>query len=149
MAPTKRETAKSNKTKEKRLHKARGVKKRHVPHALQPVHKVHHRNARERTRIHAVNDEFARLRSLLPYEKKTRVPKEDIIRLAVTYIQNLQDMIHSHDANGSQCNHHQDTDENHSYTHDGEEDIVKSRVSQWVQQHATSDVKVGIKHYYT
>ena len=91
--------------------KQKEMKKRHIPHAMQPPHKVSWRNSRERTRIHAVNDEFARLRRLLPYEKKTRVPKEDIIRLAVIYIKELRSMVVEHDAqccNGTQCTHHKE-----------------------------------------
>ena len=70
----------------------------YVPHRFISPHKVERRNARERARSNKIVKEFQRLRRLLPFKKKTRVPKEDILRLAVQYIRHLERMIEIHDA---------------------------------------------------
>ena len=69
----------------------------YVPHRFLSPRKVDRRNARERARSNKIVKEFQRLRRLLPF-KKTRVPKEDILRLAVQYIRHLESMIEIHDA---------------------------------------------------
>ena len=70
----------------------------YVPHRFLSPRKVERRNARERARSNKIVKEFQRLRRLLPFKKKTRVPKEDILRLTVQYIHHLESMIEIHDA---------------------------------------------------
>ena len=43
---------------------------KHVPHSAKPPQVVAKRNARERKRVHAVNQAFVRLRKVLPFENK-------------------------------------------------------------------------------
>ena len=43
---------------------------RHVPHSKKPPQVVAKRNARERKRVHAVNQAFLRLRRTLPMSNK-------------------------------------------------------------------------------
>lgn len=73
-------------------------KSRHVPHCLQPVKTVAKRNARERGRIQTVNQQFVELRKLLPLKRKKRIAKEKILKLAMTYIEELRRMIDEDDA---------------------------------------------------
>ncbi len=73
-------------------------RRRHVPHNQQERSKVQRRNERERQRIQAVNGEFVRLRKLLPYGNSTkRVSKEDILKYAIHYIEELSRLISEHD----------------------------------------------------
>ena len=43
---------------------------KHVPHREKPPHLVERRNARERRRVEAVNNAFARLRKCVPLENR-------------------------------------------------------------------------------
>ncbi|GFS17330.1 achaete-scute-like protein [Elysia marginata] len=71
---------------------------KHVPHCLKPAHLVAKRNARERTRVQAVNSAFGKLRKHVPYETKhKRLSKVKTLRLAIEYIHHLQEMLHNHD----------------------------------------------------
>ena len=70
----------------------------YVPHRFLSPQNVERRNARERARSNKIVKEFQRLRRLLPFKKKTRVPKEDILLLAVQYIRHLERVIEIHDA---------------------------------------------------
>ena len=45
---------------------------KHVPHSDKPPQVVAKRNARERKRVHAVNQAFIRLRKVLPFENKVQ-----------------------------------------------------------------------------
>ena len=45
---------------------------KHVPHSDKPPQVVAKRNARERKRVHAVNQAFVRLRKVLPFENKVQ-----------------------------------------------------------------------------
>ena len=45
---------------------------KHVPHCEKPPQVVAKRNARERRRVHAVNQAFIRLRKAIPFENKVR-----------------------------------------------------------------------------
>ena len=76
---------------------------RHIPHSELPPEIVEKRNERERLRVTAVNGEFRRLQRLLPTiaHRTRRVSKERILRLAVTYIQNLRLMIDAADGETS------------------------------------------------
>ena len=53
------------------------------------------RNARERRRVHAVNQAFLRLRKAIPFENKRgkRVSKVRVLQKAIDYINNLHDMV--------------------------------------------------------
>ncbi|GFN93730.1 achaete-scute-like protein [Plakobranchus ocellatus] len=71
---------------------------KHVPHCLKPAHLVAKRNARERTRVQAVNSAFGKLRKHVPYEAKhKRLSKVKTLRLAIDYIQHLQTILQDHD----------------------------------------------------
>ncbi|KAK7501087.1 hypothetical protein BaRGS_00007572, partial [Batillaria attramentaria] len=79
---------------------------KHVPHALKPVHLVAKRNARERRRVQAVNSAFIRLRKHVPYEPRhKRLSKVKTLRVAITYISHLQDLIRDHDRRSSHLHH--------------------------------------------
>ena len=43
---------------------------KHIPHSEKPPQIVEKRNARERKRVHAVNQAFIRLRKVIPFENK-------------------------------------------------------------------------------
>ena len=73
----------------------------HVPHKERPTELVHRRNARERNRVHAVNDAYRSLCSRLPVEYRYRgtrsvLPKVDIIKGAIDYIQYLSNILEGH-----------------------------------------------------
>ncbi|XP_025098598.1 uncharacterized protein LOC112566580 isoform X3 [Pomacea canaliculata] len=86
---------------------------KHVPHALKPVHLVAKRNARERRRVQAVNSAFVRLRKHVPYEPRhKRLSKVKTLRVAISYIAHLQDLIREHDRRVASCHHH------HHHHHD-------------------------------
>ena len=54
----------------KQLNKKRKKGYIHVPHSEKPPQIVEKRNARERKRVHAVNQAFLRLRKALPMSNK-------------------------------------------------------------------------------
>ncbi|KFM60513.1 Achaete-scute-like protein, partial [Stegodyphus mimosarum] len=57
---------------------------------------IRRRNERERQRVRNVNDGFERLKSHLPIsskDKDKRLSKVEILRMAIRYIRNLQDML--------------------------------------------------------
>ena len=59
---------------------------------------VAHCNARERRRVQAVNSAFSYLRNHVPYgPRNKRLSKVKTLQLAIKYIQQLQDMITTHD----------------------------------------------------
>lgn len=64
---------------------------------------IRRRNARERERVRAVNEEFERLKAHLPLAEKNRrrVSKVDILRMARDYILALDDLLKSADAAGT------------------------------------------------
>ena len=94
---------------------------KHVPHSDKPPQVVAKRNARERKRVHAVNQAFIRLRKVLPFENKVqpkllhtllrkinqisilhfqrgkRISKVRVLQRAIDYINNLHDMVLDHD----------------------------------------------------
>ncbi|XP_059142085.1 helix-loop-helix protein 4-like [Physella acuta] len=71
---------------------------KHVPHSLKPAHLVAKRNARERSRVQAVNLAFSRLRKHVPFEPRhKRLSKVKTLRVAIDYIQHLQQLIDRHD----------------------------------------------------
>lgn len=71
---------------------------KHVPHSLKPAHLVAKRNARERSRVQAVNSAFTRLRKHVPFEPRhKRLSKVKTLRVAIEYIQHLQQLIDRHD----------------------------------------------------
>jgi hypothetical protein len=45
---------------------------KHVPHCDKPPQVVAKRNARERRRVHAVNQAFVRLRKAIPFDNKVK-----------------------------------------------------------------------------
>ena len=81
--------------------KPRRHRSKHIPHHMQPSHLVQKRNARERKRVDAVNDEFAKLRRLIPLSAATckRISKENILHFSIAYIRGLQRMLREDDAN--------------------------------------------------
>ena len=54
----------------KQLNRKRKKGYRHIPHSEKPPQIVEKRNARERKRVHAVNQAFLRLRRALPMSNK-------------------------------------------------------------------------------
>ncbi|PRD35192.1 UNVERIFIED_CONTAM: Achaete-scute-like protein 5 [Trichonephila clavipes] len=57
---------------------------------------IRRRNERERQRVRNVNDGFERLKSHIPLnskDKDKRLSKVEILRMAIRYIRNLQDML--------------------------------------------------------
>ncbi|RUS76141.1 hypothetical protein EGW08_016111 [Elysia chlorotica] len=75
---------------------------KHVPHYLKPAHLVAKRNARERTRVQAVNSAFVKLRKHVPYEAKhKRLSKVKTLRLAIEYINHLQEILETHGQQGA------------------------------------------------
>lgn len=91
-----------------RKYKARSSNRppyKHIPHSLKPPHLVAKRNARERKRVQAVNSAFSRLRKHVPFEPRhRRLSKVKTLRLAIEYIQHLQELIHNHDRQISENN---------------------------------------------
>ena len=81
--------------------KPRRRRSKHVPHHMQPSHLVQKRNARERKRVDAVNDEFTKLRRLIPLSAATckRISKENILHFSIAYIRGLQRMLREDDVN--------------------------------------------------
>ncbi len=72
--------------------------KRHVPHSDQPPELVDKRNTRERQRVHEINQEFGKLKRLIPYKDKgKRISKENVLKYAIDYIRGLYKMIAEHD----------------------------------------------------
>jgi hypothetical protein len=73
-------------------------RRKHVPHDKQPVHRVRRRNARERCRVDQVNEQFAKIRELLPdRNRRKRISKENILKYAIIYIRELNNLIYEHD----------------------------------------------------
>ena len=71
---------------------------KHIPHSEQPEHRVRKRNTRERNRVRSVNDEFKRLRQMLPVTNRgKRISKENILKFSILYIRELHRMIREHD----------------------------------------------------
>ncbi|ELU17384.1 hypothetical protein CAPTEDRAFT_195278 [Capitella teleta] len=73
-------------------------KRLHIPHEQLPVGVVTRRNARERSRIQAVNSEFENLRQKIPElcsggSKSRRVSKERILQEAMNYIHELRTLL--------------------------------------------------------
>ncbi|XP_076336523.1 uncharacterized protein LOC143239393 [Tachypleus tridentatus] len=67
---------------------------KHIPHRDKPPHLVARRNARERRRVEAVNNAFARLRKCVPVENKNkRLSKVKTLHRAIEYIAALQEML--------------------------------------------------------
>ena len=68
---------------------------KHVPHCEKPPQVVAKRNARERRRVHAVNQAFLQLRKAIPFENKRgkRVSKVRVLQKAIDYINNLHGMV--------------------------------------------------------
>lgn len=67
---------------------------KHVPHREKPPHLVQRRNARERRRVQAVNNAFAKLRKAVPIENRNkRVSKVKTLQKAIEYIESLQDIL--------------------------------------------------------
>ncbi|XP_067123552.1 achaete-scute homolog 1-like [Centruroides vittatus] len=67
---------------------------KHIPHREKPPHLVARRNARERRRVQAVNNAFARLRKSVPIENRNkRLSKVKTLHRAIEYINALQDML--------------------------------------------------------
>ncbi|EFO14622.1 helix-loop-helix DNA-binding domain-containing protein [Loa loa] len=71
-----------------------------------PPFMVAKRNARERTRVHAVNQAFVALKFHLPAIRSNtkRVSKLKILRAAIDYIAALTDLLHSENADFSKLN---------------------------------------------
>lgn len=67
---------------------------KHQPISIKNNHRVsiQMRNARERNRVRAVNEAFARLRTVIPYtaNRTKRVSKVKTLRKALEYITELQ-----------------------------------------------------------
>ena len=63
-------TSETNSGYNKQLNRKRKKGYRHVPHSEKPTQIVEKRNARERKRVHAVNQAFIRLRRALPMPNK-------------------------------------------------------------------------------
>ena len=91
---------------------------KHVPHCEKPPQVVAKRNARERRRVHAVNQAFLRLRKAIPFENKRgkRVSKVRVLQKAIDYINNLHGMVMDFDGIPYQPNeytydHHSDLNE--------------------------------------
>lgn len=72
---------------------------KHVPHCEKPPQIVAKRNARERRRVHAVNQAFVRLRKAIPFENKRgkRISKVRVLQKAIDYIKNLHVMVMNYD----------------------------------------------------
>ena len=67
---------------------------KHIPHREKPKPVVARRNARERRRVQTVNGAFSLLRKHIPYESKhKRLSKVKTLRIAINYIQQLQQML--------------------------------------------------------
>lgn len=64
-------TSSTSKESSKSKHKKKSNYK-HVPHCEKPPQVVAKRNARERRRVHAVNQAFMRLRRAIPFENKVK-----------------------------------------------------------------------------
>ncbi|XP_013788507.2 fer3-like protein [Limulus polyphemus] len=80
----------------KKLSRKNGGKSvyKHIPHREKPPHLVARRNARERRRVQAVNNAFARLRKCVPVENKSkRLSKVKTLHRAIEYIAALQEML--------------------------------------------------------
>ncbi|XP_015914969.1 pancreas transcription factor 1 subunit alpha isoform X3 [Parasteatoda tepidariorum] len=79
---------------------------------------IRRRNERERQRVRNVNDGFERLKSHIPLnakDKDKRLSKVEILRMAIRYINNLQDMLKNDGMDDSKENMgcvHSDTDSN-------------------------------------
>ena len=64
---------------------------KHIPHREKPPHLVARRNARERRRVQAVNNAFAKLRKAVPIENRSkRLSKVKTLQRAIEYIEALQ-----------------------------------------------------------
>lgn len=67
---------------------------KHIPHHEKTPHTVARRNARERRRVQAVNQAFARLRRHIPAPHRgKRVSKVKTLRLAIDYIYTLSQLL--------------------------------------------------------
>ena len=65
---------------------------------------IRKRNERERERVRCVNDGYDRLRQHIPMTNKDkRVSKVETLRAAITYIQNLQDMLGKMEEQEKKC----------------------------------------------
>lgn len=68
---------------------------KHVPHKDKPRPVVAKRNARERRRVQTVNGAFTLLRKHIPYEPKhRRLSKVKTLRIAISYISQLRQLLH-------------------------------------------------------
>lgn len=71
---------------------------KHIPHREKPPHLVARRNARERRRVQAVNNAFAKLRKAVPIENRNkRLSKVKTLQRAIEYIEALQDILRQTD----------------------------------------------------
>ncbi|KAK6985903.1 achaete-scute 1a [Biomphalaria glabrata] len=71
---------------------------KHVPHSMKPAHLVAKRNARERLRVQAVKSAFIQLSKHVPSDSRhKKLSKLKTLRLAISYINNLRELIHNHD----------------------------------------------------
>nr|KAG5709610.1 hypothetical protein BaRGS_001660 [Batillaria attramentaria] len=129
---------------------------KHVPHALKPVHLVAKRNARERRRVQAVNSAFIRLRKHVPYEPRhKRLSKVKTLRVAITYISHLQDLIRDHDrrvatarSNNNHSHNHYHLHHHHHHNHNNPNlDILADADAPTSTTGMTSDDRSGVTRF--
>ncbi|XP_064627993.1 achaete-scute complex protein T3-like [Lineus longissimus] len=77
-----------------KIQKPRKRSRRHVPHSERSAEAVERRNARERRRVEAVNSAFVQLSRHIPGgDANEKIQKIDILRGAISYINDLLDIV--------------------------------------------------------
>ncbi|XP_066245378.1 helix-loop-helix protein 6-like isoform X2 [Euwallacea similis] len=80
-------------------------KNKHVPHSQKPLQVVANRNARERRRVHAVNNAFVKLKNAIPIQntRGKRISKVKTLLYAIDYIRTLDGILRECAGYSSDC----------------------------------------------